>query len=105
MLGIKPVLQVNENGELIPTEKIRGRKQSLDCIVNRMAETIVNPEEQTIYVVHGDCLSDAEYVANLTKEKIPNVKDNKIQLVGPVIGSHTGDGIMCVIYMGKERSI
>ena len=70
-----------------------------------MAETIVNPEEQTIYVVHGDCLSDAEYVANLTKEKIPNVKDIKIQFVGPIIGSHTGDGIMCVIYMGKERSI
>ena len=105
MLGIKPVLQVNENGELIPTEKIRGRKQSLDCIVNRMAETIINPEEQTVYIMHGDAMADAEYVADLIKKQIPNVKDIKIQFVGPIIGSHTGDGIMCVIYMGKDRSI
>ena len=97
--------KVNENGELIPTEKIRGRKQSLDCIVNRMAETIINPEEQTVYIMHGDAMADAEYVADLIKKQIPNVKDIKIQFVGPIIGSHTGDGIMCVIYMGKERSI
>jgi len=50
-------------------------------------------------------MADAEYVADLIKKQIPNVKDIKIQFVGPIIGSHTGDGIMCVIYMGKERSI
>ncbi len=105
MLGIKPVLQVNNNGELIPTEKIRGRKQSLDCLVSRMAESIEKPQEQTVYIMHGDALEDAQYVASAIREQIPEVKEVQIQFVGPIIGSHTGDGIMCVIYMGKERPI
>ncbi len=103
MLGIKPVLRVNEKGELIPTEKIRGRKQSLEYIVKRMSESIIKPEVQTVYVLHGDCLQDAEFVASCIKQTIPTVKDVQIQYVGPVIGSHTGDGIMAVIYIGSER--
>ena len=103
MLGIKPVLQINEAGALIPAEKIRGRRQSLECIVDKMAESIVKPEEQTVYIMHGDALDDAEYTAKLVKEKIPAVNGIQIQFVGPIIGSHTGDGILCVIYMGTER--
>ena len=105
MLGIKPVLAVDEAGQLIPTDKIRGRKQSLECIIDKMAQSIEEPENQTVYIMHGDALQDAQYTAELIRQKLPTVKDIQIQFVGPIIGSHTGDGILCVIYQGAPRAV
>ena len=62
MLGIKPVLHVDNEGHLIPVSKVRGRKQSLDALVRRMEDTALDPAGQMVFISHGDCLEDARYV-------------------------------------------
>lgn len=102
MLNIKPVLNVDNEGYLIPVEKVRGRKLSITAMLKMMEKTAINPEEQTIFISHGDCLEEAEFLANLVKEKL-NVKDIKMNYIGPVIGSHSGPGTIALFFLGTER--
>ena len=102
VLGIKPVLHVDDEGHLIPVTKVRGRKQSLDALVKRMEETVENPEEQTVFISHGDCLEDARYVEEQIREKL-GVKDVKVGYIGPVIGAHSGPGTVALFFLGKQR--
>lgn len=101
-LNIKPVLHVDDEGHLIMMEKARGRRKSLDALVNHLKETIVNPEGQYIYISHGDCIEDAEYVANKVKELYP-VKEVFVRILDPVIGAHSGPGTVALFYLGSKR--
>lgn len=101
-LSIKPVLHVDNEGRLINVKKVRGRKQSLDALVDMMDETAINPTEQTIFITHGDCMEDAKYVADSVKSRF-NVKDVVINPLGPVIGSHSGPGTMALFFWGTTR--
>lgn len=69
VLNIKPVLHIDDEGHLIPIDKIRGRRKSLECLVDHMAKTAVNPSEQVIFISHGDALEDAQYVEKLVRER------------------------------------
>ena len=102
MLGIKPVLHVDDAGHLIPVAKIRGRKQSLDSLVAHMEETVTEPEKQVIFISHGDCLQDAQYVADKIREKW-KVKDIVLNEIGPVIGTHSGPGTVALFFLGSKR--
>lgn len=102
MLGIKPVLHVDDEGHLIPVSKVRGRKQSLDALVKKMEETAIDPQDQVIFISHGDCLEDAKYVARQVREKL-GVKDVKINFIGPVIGAHSGPGTVALFFLGSSR--
>lgn len=102
LLSIKPVMHVDNEGRLMPVEKARGRKKSLSSLVNKVAEGIVNPEEQVVFISHGDCIDDVEYVKEKLLQKI-KVKDIIVNYVGPVIGSHSGPGTVAIFYLGKER--
>lgn len=102
MLKIKPVLHVNNEGKLVNIGKARGRKASLNTLVDRMEATAVNPAEQTVFISHGDSLEDAQYVARLVSERM-GVKDIRINYVGPVIGAHSGPGTLALFYLGTER--
>ena len=102
MLGIKPVLHVDDEGHLIPVSKVRGRKQSLDALVKKMEETAIAPQDQVIFISHGDCLEDARYVARQVKEKL-GVKEVKINFIGPVIGAHSGPGTVALFFLGSTR--
>lgn len=102
MLNIKPVLHVDDEGHLIPVKKVRGRKQSLEALVEKMQETCIDPENNVVFISHGDCQEDAELVASLIKSKM-NVKDIKINTIGPVIGSHAGPGTIALFFMGDKR--
>ena len=103
MLNIKPVLAFNNEGKIIPVEKIRGRKKSLIEMVNKMEEDIDNPDGQIVYVGHGDAPEDAEYVAGLIRERFPTIKETLINYTGPVIGAHSGPGTVNIHYVGKQR--
>ncbi len=103
MLNIKPVLAFNNEGKIIPVEKIRGRKKSLIEMVNKMEEDVDNPDGQIVYVGHGDSPEDAEYVAQLIRERFPTVKETLINYTGPVIGAHSGPGTVNIHYVGKQR--
>ena len=102
MLNIKPVLHVDDAGHLIPMEKVRGRKASLDALVAHMEKDAVDPASQTVFISHGDCRADAEYVADLVREKF-GTQDIRIHSIGPVIGSHSGPGTVALFYLGRTR--
>ncbi len=103
VLGIKPVLHVDSEGHLIPMEKIRGRRQSLNALLSHMEKAVEEPENQMIFVSHGDSLQDAQYIAAQVKKKF-HVKAIEINPIGPVIGTHSGPGTIALFYLGKDRN-
>lgn len=103
-LNIKPVMYVDAAGKLIVKTKAHGRKASLRKLYDLTRQTLVNGEEQTIFVAHTDCLPEAENVAALIRQNIP-CKDVVITRVGPVVGTHTGPSLMCIFSWGNgDRS-
>ena len=102
LMSIKPVMHVDNEGKLVAVHKVRGRKASLDALVEHMEKTAIKPEEQVIYISHGDCLEEAEYVAQLCRDKM-HVKDVVINILDPVIGAHAGPGTMALFFVGTER--
>lgn len=103
VLNIKPVMHVDDEGHLIPLEKVRGRKKSLNALVKHMEQTATAPvEDQTVFITHGDCIEDAEYLAELVRERF-GVKDIVINYVDPVIGSHSGPGTMALFFLASEH--
>lgn len=103
MLNIKPVMHVDDEGRLIPMSKVRGRKKSLNALVDHMEKTAVAPiDEQMVFITHGDCLEDAEYVAEQVKSRF-GVKEVVINYVDPVIGAHSGPGTMALFFLASER--
>jgi len=102
MLQIKPVLHMDDAGHLINMSKARGRRASLDALVDKAGELGVGLAEQTIFISHADCLPDAQYVGEKMKEKY-GVKDVVYNFIGPVIGSHTGCGCVALFFTGAHR--
>jgi EDD domain protein, DegV family len=102
MLGIKPVLHVDNEGHLIPVEKVRGRQRSLETLVQKMQESCIEPQNQVIMISHGDSLDDAKIVEELVRTKL-HVKDVLINYIGPVIGTHSGPGTIALFFLGKNK--
>ena len=102
MLSIKPVLHVDDEGHLINVAKARGRNASLTALVDHMEQTAIDPAGQTIFISHGDCLADAQKVADEVRRRM-GVKDIVINHVGPVIGAHSGPGTVALFFLGTER--
>ena len=102
MLSIKPIIRMDDNGKLENVSKTRGRKAALNHLLDRMAETFDPNISDTVFIGHGDCPDDAEYLASQVRERF-GVKDVSIFYVGAVIGSHTGPGVAVVFYFGKNR--
>ena len=102
MLSIKPIIRVDMSGKLESVGKARGRKASLNHILDRMAETFVPEMNDTVFIGHGDCPADAEYLAQQVRDRF-GVQNVIIRYVGAVIGSHTGPGVAVVFYYGKNR--
>lgn len=104
LLNIKPVLHVNDNGELVPKEKVRGRKKSLNALVDHMKRHVSFCDGKTlVFINHGDCLEDAEYVAQRITKEIGPARIT-IDMLDPVIGAHTGPGLIALFFMGEDRS-
>jgi len=102
MLKIKPVLHMDDEGHLINMSKTRGRKASIEAIADKMGELGLPGENETVFICHGDCMDDAQYLERLVKERY-GVKNVLIYYVGAVIGSHSGPGTLALFFMGKER--
>ena len=102
MLNIKPVLHVDGEGHLIAMGKTRGRRASLDALVDHMEKTALDPESQTVFISHGDCREDADYLAGEIRRRL-GVKNFVIGEIGPVIGTHSGPGTMALFFLGSER--
>lgn len=103
ILGIKPMLHVDNEGHLIPVSKVRGRKQSLNDLVDRMEKMITNDYDNNLIIIgHGDSPEDAEYVSSLIKKRL-GFKNIMINHIGMVVGAHSGPGTMALFFMAEER--
>lgn len=101
--SIKPILHVDDEGKLIAIGKIRGRKKSLLDLVERMEKIIGSYKNETdkVFISHGDCLEDAQFVADKVKERFG--MDVVINYVCPTIGAHSGPGTIALFFMGENR--
>lgn len=102
VLNIKPVLHVDNEGKLVPVGKVRGRKKALLKLVKAMEEKTQGYETDTVFISHGDCKEDAEFVAEKVRERY-RVKTMIINHVGAVIGAHSGPGTLALFFVGSPR--
>ncbi len=102
MLSIKPVLHVDNDGHLINVSKARGRKASMKALVDKAAETGVDLSNQVLFISHGDCLDDAQWLAQEVRDRFHPV-DVVISDIGPVIGAHSGPGTLALYFMATQR--
>ena len=105
LLNIKPVLHVDDEGHLIPMEKVRGRKKSMNALVDHMEKTYLGTKGlgNNIMISHGDCIDDAEYVAKKIYERWLGV-NMIINYVDPVIGAHSGPGTLALFFLAKNKN-
>lgn len=102
LLGIKPILHVDDEGHLVKMGTARGRRGSLIALAQKYDELALTPNSGSVFISHGDSLADAELLAGMIKEK-HGVEVEVITNVGPVIGAHSGPGTMALFFLGKER--
>ena len=102
MLAIKPIMHVDNEGHLIKIGTARGRKASIRALADGAGKLGIDLENQVIFISHGDCLDEAEYLAGIMRERF-HVMDVVISYVGPVIGAHSGPGTIALFFLGTER--
>lgn len=99
-LKIRPVLTVDLEGKLAVNTKVRGSKKELEFLMNKLIEEGVDTKEQTVIIGHGDNLEQAKQLETMLREN-NLVKDVIITNIGPVIGTHTGPGMLALTFLGK----
>ena len=102
LINVKPVLHVDNEGKLTPLSNVRGRKKALTTLVDNMANKIEGYKNDVVFISHGDCLEDAQFVADLIKERF-GITNFIINYVCPTIGAHSGPGTVALFFMGNER--
>lgn len=102
MLNIKPVLHVDDEGHLISKAKARGRKASIEMLLEKAVQLGAGYDNSTMFICHGDCLADAQYLEKRLKETC-GVKTVVIGYTGAVIGSHSGPGTLALFFLGEHR--
>ena len=100
MLQMKPILHVDGEGRLIPVDKVRGRKASISALLEKMDELVEDPS--VVFISHGDCGEEAAALGDAIRRKYP-VERLEINYVGPVIGNHTGCGVLALFFVGKHK--
>lgn len=101
-LNVRPILNINNDGELKLVTRVRRKKRVLNTLLTNMEDNLLPEYSDYVCVAHGDCLEDAQYLAKEIKEKL-GVKNILIAPIGPAIGAHTGPNTIAVMYFGKER--
>lgn len=102
LLGIKPILHVDNEGHLIKRGTVRGRKAALKALVEKYRELACCPGESPIYICNADCADDVEILKDLLDDSFACDVDLVVD-IGPVIGAHSGPGTIAVFFLGKER--
>lgn len=101
-LKVNPILDCDHEGKLRVVEKTKGERKALDKLISRIKHSVINPNEQTIYICHADNEIKAVLLANRLLNEV-GFKDYKIYFMGPIIGAHTGPGLVATFFFGKKR--
>lgn len=101
LFGVKPIIISDAKGNNLATGKAKGRANALQQIVSSLKEILIDSENQTIYIAHGDCEADAEKLRELVRTQIP-CKDIYVNYIGPIIGASVGPGAVAVFGFGKK---
>lgn len=103
LAGIKPIININKDGQLIPVGKVRGRKKSLLTLIDKLDEYMGTYRNETdvVFIGHGDCIEDARFVAEKVKERYGLTV--WINYICPTIGAHSGPGTVAIFFMGETR--
>lgn len=102
LMGVKPIIIADVNGAQAPIKKVRGRENSLKEIVKLLKENIIDPENQTVYLLHADCAQEeVDQVKAMIEQEIP-CKDVYVWYIGPIIGSSVGPDAIVVYAFGKQ---
>ena len=102
VLGIKPVMHMDDPGHLIPVQKVSGRRNSLVRMADKYGELAEDKEHGTVFISHGDCIDDAKLLADMLKSRF-GAEVKIITMVGQVIGAHSGPGTLALFFVGSER--
>ena len=102
ILDVKPILKLNAEGKIVAADKVKGSKKILRFFLDTIQQNVEEPEAQTAFVLHANNMDCAVKMKDLIMENVP-FAGVEIQDVGPVIGCHTGPGVLAVIFMGKEQ--
>ena len=102
LLSIKPVMHVDNEGHLIPIGKAMGRKKSVKALFDKMKELAALEEGDPIFISHGDCIEDANALADMVRAAFPG-HEVVINYIGPVIGAHSGPGTLALFFRGTHR--
>ena len=102
MLGIKPVLHMDDEGHLINVGKARGRKASIEALAEELGQLGLPGQNKKVFICHGDCLEDAKRLEAIVREKY-GVEEAFIGYTGAVIGSHSGPGTLALFFLGEKR--
>ena len=102
VLNIKPILYGTEDGHIVSCGKVRGRKKAIEALVDMYAQKQVDAQDRLVAISHGDCLEDAEILAQRIRE---TAKPKELIIVPhePFSGAHVGPGMLAVFFYGKER--
>ncbi|MFA6830341.1 MAG: DegV family protein [Bacilli bacterium] len=101
-LNIKPVMEIDVNGKLVTLAKKHGTKAALLDILNRFEERYIPNKEDVIYICGSDFHEKSDFLKEHVKEKYPNAKIYD-EILCPVIGCHTGPGMVSLGCIGKEK--
>lgn len=101
MFGIKPILISDTKGQNLAVKKVRGAKQAKAEIANDVAVNVIDPEDQTLYISHADCIEDAELLRDEITKAV-KFKDCYINTIAPIVGASVGPGTIIAFYVGTE---
>ena len=102
VLNIKPILYGDSTGHIVSCAKVRGRKAAIEAVATKYEEKRIDGPEQKVCISHGDCLADANTLAELVRGITPDVPITICQHE-PFSGAHVGPGMLGLFFRGKER--
>ena len=102
VLGIKPILQMDEEGHLVKVSTARGRKKAIEALAEKYAELSYEEKNTPIFISHAEAENDAKQLADILKQR-HGVEVTLITEIGPVIGAHAGPGTIAPFFIGKHR--
>ena len=102
LMGVKPIIIADANGDQAAYKKVKGRQRSFEEIVALLKASMIDPEEQVVYLTHADCAKEEiEGLVALIKAEIP-CKDVEVGFIGPIIGASIGPDAVGIWGFGQE---